>query len=198
VFFKPMKASSITPADSATRLQSGSEAAVKIGATGAVETDLVLNAAGGKRPLTISTVPDRPAHATKLQRNRYMKRTARTVVLGVACALVAAPALSAQKPLWPDLPKKFVNGRAATAQDVKAGRAIFMLMPEDQSGQAASVKVPQYALWRDPRGRQRRGVVVQAEKNKDGSEVVALRVGGEVDIIPLEEVKLLGLKKPRP
>ena len=127
-----------------------------------------------------------------------MKRRLRTAILVTFSTLVTAPALMAQKPLWPELPKTYVNGRPATEQDLKAGRAVFMPLPEDQSGQAASVHVPQYALWKDSTGKQHRTVVIQAEKNKDGSEVLALKLdNGEIDIVDAPEVRLLGENKPR-
>lgn len=127
-----------------------------------------------------------------------MKGRLRTAMLATLSMLVTAPAVMAQEAAWPELPKSYVNGRPATEQDLKEGRAVFMLKPEDQSGKAASVQVPQYALWTDSSGKQRRAVVIQAEKPKEGSEVLALRLVevDEIDLVDAPEVRLLGEKKP--
>ena len=149
-----------------------------------------------------------------------MKRYFRTVAPAMAWLLAAMPAWSAQTvsslnfpacfvqgrpekaarsartPSWPNLPTCFVNGRPATVQDMRAGRALFMLPPKDRSGQAASVRVPQYALWRDAQGTERHTVVLQAEKSRDGEESLALlRTDGEIDIVPRAQVTLLGSNK---
>lgn len=127
-----------------------------------------------------------------------MTRFTQTVVTAIALLSATAPAFSATGSVWPGIPKKFVTGRPATSQDMKAGRAVFLLMPEDRSGQAASVKVPQYAFWTNE-GRKRPAVVVQAEKARDGSESVALlMLDGQVNIVDVRDVKLLGTKKPKP
>ena len=126
-----------------------------------------------------------------------MRRLCQTLLLVVT--LAAVPGFAAARNSWPRLPTRFVNGRAATDRDVKEGRAFFLPTPENRSGQPASVRVPQYALWRDGAGTLRHVVVVQAEKNRDGSEDVAvMTTGGEVAIVPREQLKLLGLKKIAP
>ncbi len=103
---------------------------------------------------------------------------------------------------WPALPLQgFVVGRAATADDVRAGNAVFcQATDEGAMAEPSRVTIPQYALWISEDGSATKVVVVQGEKHvsdPDGEPVLGLRTfGGEEIVASGEEVRLLGVTRP--
>jgi hypothetical protein len=95
------------------------------------------------------------------------------------------------------LPAEFVSGRQATAEDVKAGRAVFA-NPADGTvdAEALPLEVPQYAYCA-PDGELTPGVIVQAERAR-GMEVVGFRpLSGEKPTATLlSSCQLLGQSTP--
>ena len=82
-----------------------------------------------------------------------------------------------------------VTGRPATAQDVKKGRAVFVLSA--QGTHALRIDLPRYAIWHD--GEKRKDVPViciQAEGNAK-TKLVGLRLlGGGAAVCTLSELTL--------
>ena len=66
-----------------------------------------------------------------------------------------------------------MSGRAATAEDVSAGRAVFVLQDAGKPiGEPMAITVPQYALHRDEEsGTQTPCVIIQAEQAR-GQRVI--------------------------
>jgi hypothetical protein len=101
---------------------------------------------------------------------------------------------------WPDLPERaFVRGRPATESDVSAGRAAFVLQPQDgQMPTALRIEIPQYAYHRDgATGVRTPGIVIQAEQAA-GTRVVGMRTleGDELMAGLVEEFEFLGTSRP--
>ena len=98
--------------------------------------------------------------------------------------------------MWPTLPTNgFVTDRAATEDDVSAGRAVFVLRSDGVLvGVPVNVKIPQYALHTDPEtGSRTPCILIQAEST--GSHVVAgvNYFDGEIGAGLLDEFELLGI-----
>lgn len=98
---------------------------------------------------------------------------------------------------WPALPTDgFISGRAATMDDLKAGRGVFLT-----GGKPLEIDVPQYAYHVDQESKQRTpGIVVQAETSTDGKlSLVGMRKIGEPGEVVgvLDEFTLLGTKPPQ-
>ena len=75
--------------------------------------------------------------------------------------------ISLQHIQWPSLADyPCTVGRAATSNDVSAGKAVFVLQADGQPiGQALSIPVPQYAFHIDEKTKQRTPcVIIQAEE----------------------------------
>jgi len=95
------------------------------------------------------------------------------VISGVFLACNKKP-LATPNMTWPPLSEfPAVSGRAATAEDVSAGRAVFVLQDSGNPiGEPISMPVPQYALHRDEQsGKQTPCVIIQAEHAR-GQRVV--------------------------
>ena len=80
-------------------------------------------------------------------------------------ATPSIPTTAVSEVAWPPLPKDgFVSGRAATNEDVKAGRAAFSMQSEGRViGQPLPIAVPQYAFHVSESGVRTPGVIIQAE-----------------------------------
>lgn len=95
---------------------------------------------------------------------------------------------------WPELPDyAFVAGRVATEDDCLDGRAVFYV--RGSQGRPVEIAVPQYALLSQEDGSCLRVVLVQAQADDAGGEVVGLRDsdGGE-HVALLSEVELVGVR----
>ncbi|WP_147263241.1 hypothetical protein [Roseimicrobium gellanilyticum] len=97
---------------------------------------------------------------------------------------------------WPPLSEfAFVSGRAATAEDVSAGRAVFVLQDTGQPiGEPINIIVPQYALHRDEvSGTQTHCVIIQAEQAR-GQRLVGACVLSDHSVMAglFSEFELLG------
>jgi len=121
--------------------------------------------------------------------------SSRLLVLALTVALLGchrpAPAPTVH---WPPLPADgFVAGRAATAEDVRAGRAGFSM----ENGEALPVPVPQYAFHVSPSGDRRPGIIIQAEVGQ-GVPVYSMRtIPDGVLVYAMErEFVLLGTAMP--
>jgi hypothetical protein len=100
---------------------------------------------------------------------------------------------------WPPLPEEgFITGRAATPEDVEAGRAVFALGDgESIIGNPIDITIPQYVWQRDGR-RRSPGILVQAEETK-GHRIVGVRLLNGEDVAGLlRDLELLGAEPPRP
>lgn len=117
--------------------------------------------------------------------------------LGVILALFGPSADSAASS-WPTLPKSgFVIGRVATEADLKRGDAVFLsLIDGKPSGSPASIQVPQYAFLVEESGKRRPVVVVQAEKNEQGTLLGLRDASGDEYVATEAEVVLLGSSHP--
>jgi hypothetical protein len=100
------------------------------------------------------------------------------------------------KSKWPPLPTNgFIAGRAATLDDMKAGRAVFTL-----GGKALDLEIPQYGIHVSEETKQRTpGIIVQAELSADGKmSVVGMKKIENGEIVGLlREFVLLGKTPPR-
>jgi hypothetical protein len=113
----------------------------------------------------------------------------------------AAPASPTAAPpvAWPALPSDYVSGRAATPEDVAAGRAVFSGgVGSTPPSQPLPVVIPQYATC-VAGGRSQPGVIIQAE-NAYGMDVVGFRPvsDGRGVVAELRTCKLLGQTPPGP
>lgn len=110
----------------------------------------------------------------------------------------SGPAASQESPSsWPPLPTEYVIGRAATPEDVKAGRAVFAAEGEGMPPPVAlQIGVPQYAYC-SPEGAPVPGMIVQAER-AGGNDVVGFRPlsGTKAFVTMLAECRLLGRSPP--
>lgn len=103
---------------------------------------------------------------------------------------------------WPSLPASgFVLGRAATAEDIDLGDAVFSQATNDGlKAEPYMVVIPQYALWQDEDGSICRVFVVQAERHvsdSTGEPIYGLRTfDGEGIVASGEELRLLGVAPP--
>jgi hypothetical protein len=100
--------------------------------------------------------------------------------------------------LWPPLSgQKCISGRAATAADVDAGNAVFVLQAEGQPiGKPLGIKIPQYAFHlEEGTGRRTPCVIIQAEEAR-GQRMIGCRMlyKGELLAATLAEFELLGEK----
>ncbi|TPG40995.1 hypothetical protein EAH79_07620 [Sphingomonas koreensis] len=98
---------------------------------------------------------------------------------------------------WPALPKEgFVAGRQATEQDVEDGNAVFALRSGGKG--PLHIHIPQYVLWKDEGGKEHPMILVQAEQGQGATQLVGMRdFEGKETVATLDEVKLLGTKKPK-
>jgi hypothetical protein len=114
----------------------------------------------------------------------------------LSVGLIASAAAASNEVEWPELPTSgFVSGRPATRDDIAKGNATFTL--DGKSSGALSIKIPQYALWKDENGRDHAVILVQAELAPDGLEIVGLRNFDGTEIVAtMPEITLLGTKKP--
>jgi hypothetical protein len=116
---------------------------------------------------------------------------------GEAPAPTPAPASAELR--WPPLPTEgFVAGRAATPEDVHAGRAAFSMQDDGQPiGEPLPVPVPQYAFHVAQSGERTPGIIIQAEVGK-GIAVYGMRTIPDGALVSgLEaEFALLGTSVP--
>ncbi len=119
----------------------------------------------------------------------------------VARTPMARSSVSTDAALWPDLSSvQHVAGRPATAEDIRSGRAVFLLgmAPEaDRSiGIPLDITIPQYAYHHDGSDRTP-CVVIQGESDGD-RHVVGCLVLPDRKLLAglLGEFELLGSAKP--
>ena len=100
--------------------------------------------------------------------------------------------------MWPDLPTTgFMSGRAATMEDLKSGQAAFVSMVgETPTGRPHDIPIPQYALARLDSDAHVPVIVIQAEDTPKGTIVGAISLEGNVHVLMLEELRLLGVQVP--
>ena len=113
-------------------------------------------------------------------------------ILGFANTVAAEPAI------WPPLPKDgFIVGRAATTDDVEAGRAAFVAAQGGiVIGKPIPIKIPQYAWHRN--GKTKTPVVIIQAEEASGQKIVgALQSNGQFLAATLAEFELLGSNTPR-
>jgi hypothetical protein len=122
----------------------------------------------------------------------------RTLLAFVAAALGLCGATMSQQLVWPKLPtSEFVAGRAATIQDVEAGRAVFVAQSSGiQIGKPLSITIPQYA-WHNSNGKKTPVVVIQAEEANGQKIVGAKTTSGSYLAGLLFEFELLGSAPPK-
>ncbi|MFZ1989346.1 MAG: hypothetical protein WAW96_06185, partial [Alphaproteobacteria bacterium] len=67
---------------------------------------------------------------------------------------------------WPPLPRSgFISGRAATAEDVGAGNAVFVAAVGGVViGKPLTISIPQYVYFTDKQGNRIPAILVQAEE----------------------------------
>lgn len=117
-------------------------------------------------------------------------------IVGFASSSIVALAADT----WPDLAKiPSVSGRAATKEDVAAGRAAFF--PEKNGktiGKPLQIAVPQYAYHIDAESKTRRACVVIQAEEANGLKVLGCRFISDDSILAglLIEFELLGINRP--
>ena len=91
----------------------------------------------------------------------------------------------------------FIAGRAADADDVRGGRAVFHT--NGTGGAAALVEIPQYALLIEEPGNQVPVILVQAEHApQEQTVIVGLRgASGRAIIARIDDLQLLGRNRPK-
>jgi hypothetical protein len=113
-------------------------------------------------------------------------------ILGIASAIAAEPSI------WPPIPKDgFMVGRAATTEDVKTGRAVFVAAQGGiVIGKPIAIKIPQYA-WHMDGNMKTPVVIIQAEEANGQKIVGAVQRNGQFVAATLAEFELLGSNTPR-
>lgn len=106
--------------------------------------------------------------------------------------------MSSQPIQWPTLTDyPCTTGRAATSDDVKAGRAVFVLQADGKPiGQALGIKVPQYAYHIDEQTKERNPcIIIQAEEAR-GERLIGCRTlaDGQILAALFHEFEFLGDK----
>jgi hypothetical protein len=105
---------------------------------------------------------------------------------------------SAQQIAWPSLPTTgYVKGKAATKDDVAAGKAVFVAARgEVVIGKPIPIQVPQYA-WSTADGKKEPAIIIQAEE-AGGQKLIGARLlsGGLVAGLIID-FELLGTKAPK-
>ncbi|MEP7249482.1 MAG: hypothetical protein ABI787_06875 [Spartobacteria bacterium] len=99
---------------------------------------------------------------------------------------------------WPPLSEfPAVSGRAATAEDVSAGRAVFVASDAGKSiGEPLSIALPQYAFQRTA-GQRVPCVIIQAEQARDQQMVGAILLPKRTFAVgTLRDFDLLGTTPP--
>jgi hypothetical protein len=104
----------------------------------------------------------------------------------------------AQQTVWPPLPTTgYIAGRAATKEDVAAGRAVFVAARGNVViGRPMSIQVPQYA-WSTADGKKEPAVIIQAEEAGGQKLVGARLVSGGLVAGLITDFELLGTKAPK-
>ena len=119
-----------------------------------------------------------------------------SAILGFA----SSPRLALAADSWPDLASiPSVSGRAATKDDVAAGRAAFFPEKNGKSiGTPMRISVPQYAYHIDAASKTRRACVVIQAEEANGLKVLGCRFVEDNSILAclLNEFELLGTKRP--
>ena len=112
----------------------------------------------------------------------------------------AASAKDAPSPQWPDLKTvAFLSERAATKEDVDAGRAVFVLADAGKPiGAPMKITIPQYAFHVDSETKTKTPcVIIQAEEAR-GQKVVGCRMlDGTIMAGTFPEFVLLGDTPPK-
>jgi hypothetical protein len=101
---------------------------------------------------------------------------------------------------WGELPTRgFVRGRLATAADVEAGAAAFVVQPAaGQAPRPMPLQIPQYAYYRDPdTGTRVPGILIQAECAGE-VRIASMRACDDGRLLAglLDEFELLGATRP--
>lgn len=117
--------------------------------------------------------------------------------LGTLIALFVPSAQSATS-AWPELPTSgFVSGRLATEADLKRGDAVFLSLVDGKpSGSPAPISVPQFAHLIEDNGARRPVVVIQAERNEQGTLFGMKDAKGNEYVATEGEVMLFGTTHP--
>lgn len=101
---------------------------------------------------------------------------------------------------WPDLSKyQATVGRAATSNDVAAGRAVFVLQSQGQPiGQPIVMLLPQYAIHNDPETKTTEPCIVIQAEEANGQRLIGCYMLPSNQMLAgfVNEFTLLGQKKP--
>jgi|Deesub1362B_J571_1020462.scaffolds.fasta_scaffold07509_2 hypothetical protein len=116
----------------------------------------------------------------------------------LAALLALVPSTNIAAGEWPPLPKSgFVSGRLATEADLKRGDAVFLSLVDGKpSGSPAPISVPQFAHLIVDNGARRAVVVIQAEKNEQGTLFGLKDAKGNEYVATEGEVVLFGSNHP--
>jgi len=123
--------------------------------------------------------------------------------LFAACDKRSEVVATSNTPLsWPPLAEfHYVSGRAATEDDISAGRAAFVLQDAGKSiGAPIAIAIPQYAFYRDEKSGVREPcIVIQAEEARGQKVIGAASISDRSLKVGLfQDFELLGTTSPKP
>jgi hypothetical protein len=102
---------------------------------------------------------------------------------------------------WPDLSKyQATVGRAATTNDVKEGRAVFVLASQGLPiGNPIKISLPQYALHHDEETKKKAPCIVIQAEEANGQKLIGCYLIPSNELLAgfLNEFELLGQTKPQ-
>lgn len=121
-------------------------------------------------------------------------------ILAVILFLISTSVLATDT-TWPNLADiGHVKGRAATEDDVRQGKAAFVIKVAGiPAGTPLNIQIPQYAVHvEEGTAKETPVVVIQAEENQGVQAVGYVVVGeGAIGASLLRELRLLGTEPPR-
>jgi hypothetical protein len=123
-------------------------------------------------------------------------------ILSILAALFAGISLAKETMsiAWPDLESvSYIRDRAATKEDVEAGRAVFVLSDEGVSiGAPLDIPVPQYSFHVDQEsGTRTPCVIIQAEEARGQKFIGCRLLDGSIMAGTFPEFVLLGATPPK-
>ena len=117
----------------------------------------------------------------------------------LALLALNSPVAGADRVQWPALAGiPFIEGRAATEEDVDNRSAVFVLKADDlYIGTPIDIELPQYALYHNEKGEAEQVIVIQAEEAQGKKVLGAVQVKtGQYLVGLFHDFELLGTDGP--